>query len=344
VETTTEIIAEIGLSHEGSLGIAISSARACIENGADIIKYQAHFPEYESSSDEKFRVQFAVQDETRWDYWKRTSFSLKEWRQLKSAVEEFGGKFSVSIFSRYALDFFLDLHVDVLKLGSGDLTNAELFESLTDYSGILILSSGMATWSEIRSAANWLKSSNCSEESAVLQCTSMYPTPLEYTGINVMGRITHELGVYSGLSDHSQGLSASICAVVAGARYLERHVTLSPYMYGPDIKASISLEELNILRNFRDDIGLVSMDIDKDALALKELREMRDLFGRSLGVNRPLAAGEFIEYSDFCLRKPGGGFNWSDRRRLVRRPLVKPCSIEELLSEEHFETLDDDNA
>jgi len=168
----------------------------------------------------------------------------------------------------------------------------------------------------------------------------MYPTPLEYTGLNVMKRISDELGIFSGLSDHSQGISASLAATVAGARYIERHVVLSPYMYGPDVKASISLEELSFLRKFRDDMQLVRTDIDKDLLVQEELREIRGLFGRSLGVNRPLAAGESIEYSVLCLRKPGGGLNWSDRQRLVGRRLVKPCSIEELLTEEHFEVLD----
>lgn len=330
-----EIIAEIGLSHEGSLGLAVSMAKAAIENGADLVKFQAHFPEFESSTAESFRVSFAIQDSTRWDYWKRTSFTTKEWMVLKRAVEENGGKFAISVFSGYATEVFLDLGVDVLKLGSGDLVNQELYEVLESYPGTLILSTGLATWAEVTESANWMRSSNCSKDSAILQCTSMYPTPLDKIGLNVMSRIQKELKVPSGLSDHSIGLTASLSALLLGARYIERHITLSPFLYGPDIKASISLEELKFMSEFRNQVKPVFTQVDKDVIAT-ELAEVKMLFGRSLGLKRDLPIGTVIESSDFCLRKPSGGFSWGDRTRFVGKALVKPYMVNELITEDHF--------
>jgi len=42
------LIAEVGLAHEGSLGIAQSFAKIAKLNGADAIKFQHHNYEYEN--------------------------------------------------------------------------------------------------------------------------------------------------------------------------------------------------------------------------------------------------------------------------------------------------------
>ena len=75
----TSLIAEIGLTHEGSLGMASSLANASVSAGADIVKFQCHMAEFESSKDESFRVKFSLQDSSRWEYWERTSFSFDQW-------------------------------------------------------------------------------------------------------------------------------------------------------------------------------------------------------------------------------------------------------------------------
>lgn len=334
-EKSTKIIAEVGLSHEGSLGLAMSIAEGAIEHGAELVKFQAHFPEFESSRSESFRIPFAVQDASRWDYWRRTSFSKDEWRLLKKSVEDQGGVFAVSVFSAAAIEMFLDLDTKVIKLGSGDLNNKELLSELKQYSGTVILSTGMANWLEIEEAGNWLKSSKASSDSAILQCTSAYPTPLDEVGLNVMQEITQKLGIPSGLSDHSQGTSASIAAIVLGASYIEKHLTLSRFMFGPDVPSSVSLEQLKFLCEFRDDFTRLKTPVDKDKKAA-ELEEMRSTFGRSLGLVRDMPLGSIVTIKDFCLRKPVGGFDWDQRLELAGRKLVKPYFIGELLEESHF--------
>lgn len=332
---STRIMAEVGLSHEGSLGLAMSIAAGAIQHGADLVKFQAHFPEFESSRTESFRVPFAVQDASRWDYWQRTSFSKDEWKSLKKSVEDRGGIFAVSVFSVPAVRMFLDLDTRLIKLGSGDLNNEELLSELREYSGTVVLSTGMANWHEIEEAAAWLKSSQANSDSAILQCTSTYPTSLHEVGLNVMQEIAQRLEISSGLSDHSQGISASIAAIVLGASYIERHITLSPFMFGPDIPSSISLEQLQFLREFRDDFTRLKTPVDKDRKAT-ELEEMRSTFGRSLGLIRDMPLGSTVNINDFCLRKPVGGFVWNQRLELVGRKLARPYSIGELLEESHF--------
>ena len=332
----TKIIAEIGLVHEGSLGLAMSMAQSAISSGADIIKFQAHFPKHESSSKELFRTRFSKQDSSRWDYWERTSFSESQWAQLKQVVEDLGGVFSVSVFSRYALEYFQSVSTNLLKLGSGDLGNSELLELLSEFSGTLILSTGLATKAEIEMAAEWLKKSKTNNESAILQCTSMYPTPLNRVGINVMNWIQNDLGVNSGLSDHTSGIFSSLTAMTLGASYIEKHFVLSKEMFGPDVTSSILPSDLQVLAQFRDSVPEIMTPVDKNDLSV-ELAGMQELFGRSLGLRKDFEIGEIPTLKDFCLRKPAGGLDWQSRAQLVGKKLCRNYQIHELLTYEHFE-------
>lgn len=335
LERKQEIIAEIGLGHEGSLGLAISMAEAAIESGADIVKFQAHFPEQESSEEEKFRIPFSKQDKSRWDYWHRTSFTPEQWETIKSSVEAAGAEFAVSVFSAFAVEQFINQSVSYLKLGSGDLNNPELREVLMGFRGVLILSTGLATWSEIEDACDWMRSSFFHVDSAILQCTSIYPTPLNLVGLNVMLRISEKLGMPSGLSDHSVGISSALAALVHGARYIEKHFVLHKKFFGPDIQSSIVPEELEYLCKFRDDLVDLRSEVDKDQL-IPTLAPTKSTFGRSLGLRRSFIRGETPQLKDYCLRKPLGGLDWQIRERLNGLPLVKDYSERELLTFEHF--------
>ena len=334
-DTFTSLIAEIGLTHEGSLGMAASLANASVKAGADIVKFQCHIAESESSSEEPFRVKFSLQDSSRWDYWERTSFNVAQWKILKDQIEENGAVFGVSVFSKQALLQMFEIGVDFIKIGSGDLLNLEIREALENFTGTLVLSSGMATWNEIEEAAIWLKKQNFSEKSAILQCTSKYPTMLEEVGLNVMQDIHSQLQINSGLSDHTEGVNSSIAAIAAGARYVEKHVVFSREMFGPDVSSSIDFQEFNSLKNFRDDFIKISKGVNKDFVA-NQLKSTRELFGRSLGLARNYAKGEVPELADFNLKKPAGGLTWEDRIRYAGVPLVKDYDISQLLSVEHF--------
>ena len=78
----TQIIAECGLSHGGSLSKAKKFIKLVKKNGADIVKFQTHIAEKESTYDEKFRVKMSKKFKNRFDYWKKTSFSKSQWKEL----------------------------------------------------------------------------------------------------------------------------------------------------------------------------------------------------------------------------------------------------------------------
>ena len=95
------LIGEIGLSHEGSVGNAIALIDLAVKYNLDFIKFQDHWADYESSFNEKMRVESLI-DKNRYDYWQRTEFSYDEWqiihnylntKILNSAVQFFPESF-----------------------------------------------------------------------------------------------------------------------------------------------------------------------------------------------------------------------------------------------------------
>jgi len=331
-----KLIAEVGLSHEGSLGLAFAYIDSAKASGADLVKFQYHIPTVESSKYEKFRIDFSQQDKTRWDYWDRTTFSTDNWKKIISHCKKNLIDFCVSVFSGQACSEMIDLGVKNIKLGSGDLTNKEILDVLKGWNGNLFISTGLATFSEIEEAINNYSEFLVDSRLTVFQCTSKYPTPLNQVGINVMELIRSRWNVKVGLSDHSVGIDSAIVAINKGADVIEKHVTFSKNMFGPDISSSITFEELSRLSNFRDNYQLIIQSVDKDEIA-RELVKERLIFGRSLGLKREFRVGEVVSEHDFCLRKPGGGLNWEDRLNLVGQKLIRDIALGDLITLSDFD-------
>jgi N,N'-diacetyllegionaminate synthase len=334
------IMAEIGLSHEGSVGLAKSSIAAAARAGADLVKFQMHISEFESSEKEPFRINFSTQDQSRSDYWQRTGFSVDQWRDLVSFSREQKIEFCLSVFSFQAFQLAQSLGVAFIKLGSGDLVNLELQDRISIKTESLILSTGMSNWEEIeQSVHKYIEKMSDTSKLYVLQCTSKYPTQLSEVGINVLDEISHRFKVKTGMSDHSQGISASLLAISKGASLIEKHVVFDKRMFGPDVSSSIDFDELEQLVKFnRDFETLLRHPIDKNIIA-GDLKDVRILFGRSLGLVKDFPAGYVIKEEDFCLRKPAGGFEWQEKDQFVGRKLSKNYSKHEQIQDHHFKVL-----
>ena len=89
------IVAE---AHDGSLGIAHSYIDTAAKVGVDAIKFQTHIAEAESTDQEKFRVNFSYEDDTRYSYWQRMEFTKNQWIGLKEHCDEVGVTFLSSPF------------------------------------------------------------------------------------------------------------------------------------------------------------------------------------------------------------------------------------------------------
>lgn len=151
------IIAEIAQAHDGSLGILHSYIDALASTGVDAIKFQMHIAEAESSLQEPFRVNFSYEDKTRLEYWKRTSFTLQQWKDIKKHCDEVGLEFICSPFSNLAIDWLEELNVKCYKIGSGEVNNLLMLSKIANTGKDVILSSGMSSFEELDETVDFLK-------------------------------------------------------------------------------------------------------------------------------------------------------------------------------------------
>ena len=156
----TILVAEIGQAHEGSLNIAHAMIDACADAKVDVVKFQAHLAEAESTLDEPFRINFSYKDKKRFDYWKRMEFSYKEWESLYNHAKRKNLLFMVSVFSERAFDLIDKLDVCAWKVSSGEINNTTLINKMVKTKKAIIVSTGMSKNTEIKKTINYLKIKN----------------------------------------------------------------------------------------------------------------------------------------------------------------------------------------
>lgn len=329
------IIAEIAQNHDGSLGMCHAYIDALADAGADAIKFQTHIAAQESTVDDRFRVKFSYQDETRYDYWRRMEFTESQWAELKNHADARNIGFLSTPFSAAAVDLLSRIGMSAWKVGSGDIASGNLLEAILATGKPLIVSTGMSSWEEIDDTVRSLDKSG--SRYALLQCTSKYPTPLSDVGLNVMPEMKKRYGCRVGLSDHSGSVSPAMAAIARGFNLIEVHATFDRRMFGPDVPASLTVDQIASLASFARD--LAAMDgspVDKDAMAA-ELGGQKTLFGRSVALKQDLPAGHVLRAADLTPKKPGSGIPWPEKERVIGRMLKQDFPMNRLVALEDLE-------
>jgi len=321
------IIAEVGNSHDGSLGCAHAFIDNCATAGADAIKFQTHIARFESTINEKFRVKFSYADENRFDYWQRLEFSTEEWDGLKRHAHEVGLDFLSTPFSIEAVNLLKNIGVNVWKVSSGEIAAPEMLEALVSQRDPIIVSTGMSNYSEIASVVKNLRVNG--SLFSLLQCTTMYPTPLNYVGLNVINELQAKFECITGLSDHSGSVIPPTAAIARGCKLLELHVTFDRKMFGPDQSSSLTFQELKQIREFSDKLLIMDKsEYDKNQVA-NELKNTKSLFGKSLALKEAQLAGTLICEEMLTFKKPAGGL--SDKSLFIGKKLLENVSENRLL-------------
>lgn len=329
----TFLIAEVGQAHDGSLGILHSYIDALAATGVDAVKFQVHIAEAESSAAEPFRINFSYEDKTRYDYWQRMEFSLSQWRDIKAHCEEKQVEFIASPFSLAAVDLLEELNVKRYKVGSGEVTNYLLLEKIALTGKPIILSSGMSSWEELTLALALLE--GFENDLTILQCTTAYPTPAEKVGLNLITEMKKRFPSHRiGLSEHTAQIATGIAAVALGAEVLEFHAVFDRRMFGPDSSSSLTIDEIDqLVRSIRFLETALNHPVSKASNF--EYRELKQMFEKSLAVNRDLPAGHVIEFEDLETKKPRGmGVAASRYEDVIGRSLKQAKKQYEFLREE----------
>ncbi|HIC88354.1 MAG TPA: N-acetylneuraminate synthase [Anaerolineae bacterium] len=324
------LIAEVGQAHDGSLGNAHAYIDLAAEAKVDAVKFQTHIAEAESTPAETFRVNFSHQDRTRYDYWRRMEFTPEQWRGLVEHASRSGPIFLSSAFSEAAVELLEELGVPAWKVASGEISSRPLLEKMAATKKPLLISTGMATWSDIDQAIGWARSAGASV--ALFACTSEYPCAPQRWGLNVLGELRSRYGCPVGFSDHSGTVAAGLAAAALGANMIEVHITFSRYCFGPDAAASLTPDELKMLvtgvRQIESALAHPRC-IDRNAT---ELAETRRLFGKSIVAARDLPAGHVLSMEDLAFKKPAIGIPAKDYRSVIGTRLRRALSKDTFLS------------
>lgn len=333
----TELIVEIGNSHDGSLGIAKSFIDIAKAAGAPVVKFQMHIAEFESSDLDEFRVQFSDQDKTRVDYWNRVAFTPEQWKLISNYCDSQDIEFLCTPFSIEAAEILMQMtSVKRWKVGSGDAVNLPLIDFLASTEMPLIISTGLISWSEITFLKDRLLRLGAWSRTTLMHCVSQYPTPLENSGLNIISEL-RELGCSVGLSDHSGKLSPSLMAISHGISLLEVHLTPHPLFFGPDVNSSLTGEQIRFISDFTRDVEILEANHRSKSSLFEDASKTRRLFRKGVYWKSDLKAGTTIKYSDLKFLKPSQEIDSLDFEKVVGRVLTRPVMAGKAAKFDDFE-------
>lgn len=272
------IIAEAGVNHNGDINVAKKLIDAAADSGVDYVKFQTWITE-EIIDINAPKALYQIENDgesSQYEMLKRLELSFDEFKELKLYCEKVGVNFLSTPDDYKSLDFLCDeLNVDLIKVGSGEVTNIPYLRRIGKKQKDVILSTGMATLDEVRIAFNVLNEAGA-KSIALLHCTSNYPASYDSVNLKAMNTLANEFKVTVGYSDHTIGNEISIAAVAMGAKIIEKHFTLDKTMPGPDHIASIDLIELKkLVREIRNvELALTGDGVKKPHLSENETKKV----------------------------------------------------------------------
>ena len=305
------IIAEIGVNHNGSLDLAYKLVDAAAETGVDAVKFQTSKAENVISlyaTKAEYQKDATGKKESQLEMVKKLKLEYSAHLNLIDHCAKKKIKFLSSPFDLQAIEDLNDWGLGILKIPSGEITHLPYLRKIGRLNKNIILSTGMADLSEVKTAMNILtKSGTRKENITILHCNSEYPTPFEDVNLNAMLTIRDELGVKVGYSDHSLGIEVSIAAVALGAEIIEKHLTLDKNMEGPDHKASLEPDELkSMVKSIRNIEKSMGNGIKNPSSS--EFKN-RAIVRKSIVALRTIKKGECFSEENITAKRPGTGIS-----------------------------------
>jgi len=305
----TYVIAEMSANHGQRFEKAEEIVRAAKDAGADAVKLQTYTPDTMTIASD--REEFRVSGGTLWDG--RTLHDLYgeactpwEWQpRLKKLAEGLGMDCFSSAFDATAVDFLEKMDVPAYKVASFELVDIPLIQKMARTGKPLIMSTGMATVEEIEEALQTVRASGASQI-ALLKCTSAYPAPAEEMNLRTIPEMAERFGVPVGLSDHTMGIAARVAAVALGACILEKHLTLSRSVPGPDSAFSLEPQEFKAMV---DAVRTAEKALGQVNFGSSSKEEASRAFRRSLFVVEDVKKGEAFTAANLRSIRPGYGLH-----------------------------------
>jgi len=329
MSSTVFIIAEAGVNHNGDLARAIAMVDAAAAAGAGCVKFQAFDPDKLIARGTRSAAYQArnTGEGDQLELVRSLALSREDFTRLAHRCRARDIEFLATAFDVDMIEFLVGLGMRRIKIASGELTNAPALDRFARLGLPVLLSTGMAEDDEIDEAVARMRRAGASDIT-LLQCTSIYPAPVELANLYAMVAMGRRNGVRYGYSDHTMGDHTAMAAVALGATVIEKHFTLDRRLPGPDHKASLEPSELaQMVRHVRD--VEVALGSPRKAPGPEE-RATAALVRRSWHAARSLRAGTVIDHGDVSLKRPAVGLPPSFQ--LLGKRLTRDVALDQPIS------------
>ena len=304
--TPAYLIAEMSANHAGELTLAKEIIHAAKEAGADCIKVQTYTPDTMTIDTDKpyFHIKEGTWSGTNLYQLYQKAYMPWEWQvELKREAKKVGIDFFSTPFDKSAVDFLEEIGVEFYKIASFELIDLPLVGYIASKGKPIIMSTGMATLSEIDEAVCTIR--NCGNENlALLRCASAYPAITDEMNLRTMQNMAETFQVPVGLSDHSMGAVGAVTAVALGASVIEKHFCIDRSIENPDASFSMNPKEYSQMVK---DIRQAERAVGRVKYGMAEQEENSKLFRRSIFCVRDIKKGERITEKNVRVIRPGNG-------------------------------------
>lgn len=327
----TYIIAEAGVNHNGQLDLALKLCDAAKEAGVDCVKFQTWQTEkIVTRKAEKATYQSENTndaEESQFDMLKKLELSYEDFRLVQEHCNKIGIDFLSTPDEEYSLAFLMnELHLPLIKIGSGEVTNIPYLRQMASYHKPIILSTGMATLAQVAMAYDTLIAAGAPMVS-LLHCTTNYPCPKNEVNLRAMQTMKEAFKCTVGYSDHTMGTEIPIAAVTMGAEIIEKHFTLDRNMDGPDHKASLEPHELKYMvaciRNIEVALG------DGIKRPNPSEVEISKVVLKSIVAKVPINKGETLTANNMTIKRAGSGIPAAHWDMIVGTKALRDYDIDE---------------
>jgi 3-deoxy-D-glycero-D-galacto-nononate 9-phosphate synthase len=348
----TYIIGEIGQNHNGSLDIAKLIIDAAARAGdveceglhlkrMDAVKLTKRDMDYELSASQMAQPYTSKHSfgNTYGEHRRKLELSDEQHFELYKYAKSLGLDFVETLCAPSCLSILKYFKPDKLKVASRDLTNLPLLEALAQTRIPMILSTGMGSFDDIDRALSVITRHHANV--SILHCVSEYPTQPKNVNLLSIPALAQKYPTFDvGYSDHTIGISSAVCAVVLGAKIIEKHVTLDHRMKGTDQAGSLGPD--GMFRMVRD-IRLTELSLGvADVFVCPSVLPAKHKLERSLATTRAIKCGEIITEDILHLLSPGNGFKWHERGTIVGRVALMDIPANEILYSTHVSVVNND--
>lgn len=330
------IIAEAGVNHNGDINLAYKLIDVAVEAGADAVKFQTFkaknlVSKYtDMATYQKKNIGY---DSEQLKMLEKLELRFEDFVKLKKYCDEKGIVFLSSPFDFESIDFLEEL-VPYYKIPSGEIINYPYLSKIAEKNKPIIMSTGMATLSEIEKALDTIYKVNNNAEVYLLHCTTNYPTPFEEVNLRAMLTLKEAFKLPVGYSDHTLGIEVPIAAVAMGAQIIEKHFTLDKNLPGPDHKASLEPYELKemvkAIRNIEKALGTGIKKPNKSELEIMKVAR------KKLVAARDIKRGNIITVNDIRIKRSNIGLPPEYYEVILGKRLLKNIKEDEGFTWNHF--------